>query len=105
MNFTVRDPALGNVLPLKDIQDFDVGVIYGLGEVIDVGFLDVGLALLIVEFFDKILFALANVNGLGVQGGQGRGKIDFGNHPRFIGGIHHHEIIGTDAAQGDGVAG
>jgi len=95
-------PAL-EALFVEEVEDGDLGVVDGVGVVVDVGLLDVGLALLEVELLDEVLLALDDVDGLGMQGRQGRGEVDLGDDPGLAGDVDDDEVVRADAAQADGV--
>jgi len=65
MDLAMRDQAAFQLLLVEHVQDLDLGVIDGVGEIVNIGFLDVGLALLEVESLDEVLLALAQVDRLG----------------------------------------
>ena len=72
VDLAVADVEAVEPVLVEVVQDLDLGVVDGVGVVVDVGLLDVGLALLVVQLLDEVLLALADVDGLLVERASGR---------------------------------
>lgn len=87
------------LFPVEHIQDFDLSVVDRVGKIIDVCPLDIGLPLLKIEFLDEILLTFAHIDGFGVESGEGRGKVHFGDGFRFFGCVDDDEVIRADTPE------
>ena len=84
MDLAVAAVEAVEVFLVEDVEDLDLGVVDGVGVIIDVGLLDVGFALVVIQLLDEILLALADVDRLGVERRQGRGEVDLGDDLGFV---------------------
>ena len=90
---------------IKGLEDFDLGVGDGVGEVFGINLVDVSLAVVIVKALNVVLHAILNIDGLLVQRGEGAREVRLADHARLVRVVDDHKVVRGNGAQAESVGG